>query len=79
MPAHQYPLPRPRVNRLRVLREQVGVSQEDMARLLGVKRQTLSRVETGKQPLPDYLIARIMVLFKEKYATDISFSDLYTL
>ena len=79
MPAHQYPLPRPRVNRLRVLREQAGVSQEDMARLLVIKRQTLSRLETGKQPIPDYLIARILALYKEKFDTALSFEDLYTL
>ena len=79
MPAHQSPLPRLRVNRLRVLREQAGVSQEDMARLLVIKRQTLSRLETGKQPIPDYLIARILALYKEQFDTALSFEDLYTL
>jgi len=35
-------------NRLKVLRAQAGLSQGDLARLLGVSRQTINAVETDK-------------------------------
>lgn len=35
-------------NRLRVLRAEMGWSQGDLARLLGVSRQTINAVETDK-------------------------------
>ena len=35
-------------NRLRVLRAEAGLSQGELARLLGVSRQTINAVETDK-------------------------------
>jgi putative transcriptional regulator len=35
-------------NRLRILRAEAGLSQGDLARLLGVSRQTVNAVETDK-------------------------------
>ncbi len=35
-------------NRLRILRAEAGLSQGDLARLLGVSRQTINAVETDK-------------------------------
>ena len=35
-------------NRLRVLRAEAGISQGDLARWLGVSRQTINAVETNK-------------------------------
>jgi putative transcriptional regulator len=34
-------------NRLKVTRAEFGVSQEELARLVGVTRQTISSIETG--------------------------------
>jgi putative transcriptional regulator len=35
-------------NRLRILRAETGLSQGDLAKLLGVSRQTINAVETDK-------------------------------
>lgn len=35
-------------NRLRILRAEAGLSQGELARLLGVSRQTINAVETDK-------------------------------
>ena len=43
-------------NRLRVARAEQGLSQEQLARLAGVTRQTISSIETG-QYIPSALLA----------------------
>ena len=49
--------PQPRLrNRLRVARAERDISQEELARLAGVSRQTVSSVETG-QWVPSTLLA----------------------
>ncbi len=44
-------------NRLRVARAERGLSQEDLARMAGVTRQTISYIETG-QYSPSTKLAR---------------------
>jgi putative transcriptional regulator len=50
-------LPRVRlVNRLRVARAELDISQDQLARAVGVSRQTISSIETG-QYCPSALLA----------------------
>ena len=46
-------------NRLRVARAERGISQEALANLAGVTRQTISSVETG-QYVPSALLAFVL-------------------
>jgi putative transcriptional regulator len=46
-------------NRLRVARAERGLSQEELARLAGVTRQTISSIETG-QYVPSALLAFVL-------------------
>jgi putative transcriptional regulator len=46
-------------NRLKVARAEQGLSQEALARLAGVTRQTISSIETG-QYVPSALLAFIL-------------------
>lgn len=46
-------------NRLRVARAERGLSQEQLARLAGVTRQTVSSIETG-QYVPSALLAFVL-------------------
>lgn len=65
-------------NRLRVARAERGLSQEDLARMAGVTRQTISYIETG-QYSPSTKLALVLArvlgssvegLFFLKEATD---------
>ena len=43
-------------NKIREIREQRGLSQEQLAELMGINRSTLSKIETGKFAITiDYL------------------------
>ena len=46
-------------NRLRVARAELALSQEQLARLTGVTRQTISSIETG-QYVPSALLAFVL-------------------
>ncbi len=46
-------------NRLKVARAEKGLSQEELARLVGVTRQTVSSIETG-QYCPSALLAFLL-------------------
>jgi putative transcriptional regulator len=46
-------------NRLRVARAEKGLSQEQLAELAGVTRQTISSIETG-QYVPSALLAFVL-------------------
>lgn len=50
-------------NRLRILRAEAGLSQGDLARLLGVSRQTVNAVETDKYDPSLPLALRIAKIF----------------
>lgn len=50
-------------NRLRVLRAEAGLSQGDLARRLGVSRQTINAVETDKYDPSLPLALRMAVIF----------------
>jgi putative transcriptional regulator len=47
------------VNRLKVARAERDLSQEELARLAGVTRQTISSIETG-QYVPSALLAFVL-------------------
>lgn len=52
-------------NRLKVARAELGLSQEQLARLAGVTRQTISSIETG-QYVPSALLAFVLARRLEK-------------
>ena len=58
-------------NRLKVARAETGLSQGDLAQLVGVSRQTISSIETG-QFNPTAKLALILCI-----ALDKKFEDLF--
>jgi len=52
-------------NRLKVARAEKNISQEELARLVGVTRQTISSIETG-QYCPSALLAFMLAKKLEK-------------
>ena len=52
-------------NRLKVARAERSLSQEELARLAGVTRQTISSIETG-QYVPSALLAFVLAARLEK-------------
>jgi len=53
-------------NRLRVLRAELDWSQADLAQRLGVSRQTVNAIETGKYDPSLPLAFRIAALFRTR-------------
>lgn len=60
-------------NNLKEVRTQKGMSQADLARLVGVSRNTISSIETG-QFSPTAKLALILCI-----ALDVKFEDLFYL
>jgi transcriptional regulator with XRE-family HTH domain len=53
-------------------REQLGYSQHELARRLGVNQASISRWESGRQPIPAWLPLALEALArKRKWATQI--------
>ena len=50
-------------NRIEELRKERGIRQEDFARLLGVSRQTISSLETGRYNPSIFLAHKIAKIF----------------
>jgi transcriptional regulator with XRE-family HTH domain len=44
---------------IRVRRKQLGMTQQDVAEITGLQRQTISRVETGNEAVTFSTVARI--------------------
>lgn len=59
-------------NRLKVARAECNLSQEDLAKLVGVTRQTISSIETG-QYCPSALLAFLLAQKLEKRVDDLFF------
>ncbi len=57
-------------NRLKVARAEKNLSQEELARLVGVTRQTISSIETG-QYCPSALLAFLLSRQLEKRVDDL--------
>jgi len=57
-------------NRLKVARAEKSLSQEQLARLAGVTRQTISSIETG-QYNPSALLALVLALRLDKRVDDL--------
>jgi putative transcriptional regulator len=61
-------------NRLRIARAEKALSQEQLASLAGVTRQTISSIETG-QYNPSTLLALILARRLEKRVEDLFFLE----
>ncbi len=57
-------------NRLKVARAEHNLSQDDLARLVGVTRQTISSIETG-QYCPSAFLAFLLAKKLEKAVDDL--------
>lgn len=57
-------------NRLKVARAENNLSQEELAKLVGVTRQTISSIETG-QYCPSTLLAFLLAKKLEKRVDDL--------
>jgi len=62
----------PRASDLAAIREQLGLTQEQLGALLDVSRVTVSRWEGGQQPIPGAALrlARILAEHPEIYAVE---------
>jgi len=61
-------------NRLKVARAERNLSQEDLARLVAVTRQTISSIETG-QYCPSALLAFLLAKRLEKRVDELFFLE----
>lgn len=61
-------------NRLKVARAEKNLSQEELARLVGVTRQTISSIETG-QYNPSTLLAFLLAQKLDKPVADLFFLE----
>ncbi len=61
-------------NRLKVARAEKSLSQEDLAALAGVTRQTISSIETG-QYNPSALLALVLARRLQKRVEDLFFLE----
>ena len=61
-------------NRLRIARAEKNISQEDLARLAGVSRQTISSIETC-QYIPSGLLVFIIARMLDKPVEELFFLE----
>ena len=61
-------------NRLKVARAEAGLSQLELARLVGVSRQTISSIETG-QFNPTAKLALVLCIALDKKFEDLFYFD----
>lgn len=61
-------------NRLKVARAEKNISQEELAKLVGVTRQTISSIETG-QYCPSTLLAFLLSKRLEKQVDELFFLE----
>jgi putative transcriptional regulator len=61
-------------NRLKVARAERNISQEELAKLVGVTRQTISSIETG-QYCPSTLLAFLLSTRLEKHVDELFFLE----
>lgn len=54
----------PTANGMRKAREQAGILQREMAKMVGVSVAFISYIENGKSPPPDYVVAAYNELTK---------------
>lgn len=52
---------------IRGLRLREGLTQEQLARLLGIKRTNLSEMENGKRPIGENMAKRLEQVLKKNY------------
>ena len=75
MPKKPVPRPENEESHLKKLREELEMSQEDLARELGVSSQTISRWELGKN-VPTFIVKQMKALEKFLASIGRSIGDL---
>lgn len=55
-------------NRLRAVRESTGLTQEQVAKYLGVKREIISYIETGARPVSTLMLRKLADLYGHKFS-----------
>lgn len=65
---------------LPVLRNKAGLTQENLARIIGLTRQTIVAVETGKRMLPWNTFLSLILIFSKNNQTErlLEFFGIYT-
>lgn len=53
-----------KVETLKLLRQQAGLTQEELAQLMAVSRQYVRMMEAGTRPITDRMVKRIRQVFK---------------
>ncbi len=56
-------------NELPVLRARIGVSQKELAEKIGLSRQTLNYIETGKKEMPWVTFLALIAIFQNNEET----------
>lgn len=64
------------MNELKKIRLELGLNQRDMARIIGVKRSSLSMIELGDRPIPRLWRARLEDLKTEMLPLDAAESEI---
>ncbi len=62
------------MNRIRVARAEMNISQEQLANMAGVSRQTISSIETG-QYCPTAKLALILTVCLKKHFEDLFYLE----
>ncbi|WP_304125802.1 helix-turn-helix transcriptional regulator [Methanosphaera cuniculi] len=62
--------------KIRYLRQEMGISQQELAKLAGVTRQTINALENGRYNPSLVLAYKITKILKQKYIEDVFILDL---
>lgn len=62
--------------KIRYLRQEMGISQQELAKLAGITRQTINALENGRYNPSLVLAYKITKILKQKYIEDVFILDL---
>lgn len=65
-------------NNLKLIRERLGLTQPELADLLGVSQGNVSHCETQKQEVSPEMARRLIQVAKDRNA-DVTFDDIYSI
>lgn len=57
-------------NELPVLRAKIGISQDELSRIIGISRQTYSSIETKKREMSWSIFISLVLFFNQNRATE---------